>query len=80
MSIQLAFLLFVVVALIGWGVCELKSKSTFTHSEAEKKEIEEMAAADKANGGYHEMDIHELIRRNSTKGYSAVDNKDAVDW
>lgn len=79
MSIQLAFLLFIVVALIGWRVCELKSKSTFTHSEAEKKEVEEMDAADKANGGYHEMDIHELISRNSTKGYDAVDSKDAVD-
>ncbi|MCH4182247.1 MAG: hypothetical protein LKF48_03645 [Prevotella sp.] len=79
MSIQLAFLLFIVVALIGWGVCELKSKSTFTHSEAEKKEVEEMDAADKANGGYHEMDIHELISHNSAKGYDAVDSKDAVD-
>ncbi|MCH3994770.1 MAG: hypothetical protein LKG14_05050 [Prevotella sp.] len=79
MSIQLAFILFVVVALVGWGVCELKSRSTFTHSEAEKKELEEMELADKAKGGYHEMNLHELIQNNSSKGYDAVDNKDAVD-
>ena len=79
MSIQLAFLLFVVVALIGWGVCELKSKSTFTHSDAEKKELEEMQNADNANGGYHEMNLRELVRNNSSKGYDAVDSKDAVE-
>ena len=38
MSIQLAFVLFIVVALVGWGIAELKGKMTFTHSEAEKKE------------------------------------------
>ncbi len=71
MSIQLAFVLFVVIALVGWGICELKGKMTFTHSEIEKKEAEEIAEQQKADG-YHEKNLHDLLKNNSTKGYNAV--------
>lgn len=71
MTIQLAFLLFVAVALVGWGIAELKGKSIFTHSAIEKEEAEEMEEAHRANN-FKEMNLHDLIKNNSTKGYKAV--------
>lgn len=71
MSIQLAFVLFILVALVGWGLAEWKGKFAFTHSEAEKKEVSEIEEKKKAEG-YKEMNLHDLIQHNSTKGYKAV--------
>ncbi|MDD5862495.1 MAG: hypothetical protein PUF37_10140 [Prevotellaceae bacterium] len=71
MTIQLAFLLFVAVALVGWAIAELKGKMSFTHSEIEKEEAEEIEAHQRANG-FKEMNLHDLIKNNSTKGYKAV--------
>lgn len=69
MSIQIAFILFIVIALVGWGIAELKGKMTFTHSEIEKEEAEEIEAHRKATG---EMNLDDLLKNNSTKGYDAV--------
>ena len=71
MSIQLAFVLFIVVALVGWGIAELKGKMTFTHSEAEKKEAEEIEEQKRATG-FHEMNLHDLLKNNSTNRIDAV--------
>nr|MBP7472537.1 hypothetical protein [Prevotella sp.] len=70
MSIQLAFVLFIVIALVGWGIAELKGKMTFTHSDIEKEEAEEIEANRKALGD--EMNLKDLLKHNSTKGYNAV--------
>lgn len=71
MSVQLVFVLFVVIALVGWGICELKGKMTFTHSEIEKEEAEEIEEHLKADG-FHEKNLDDLLKNNSTKGYNAV--------
>lgn len=71
MTIQLAFVLFVVVALVGWGIAELKGKMTFTHSEEEMKEAAEIEAQRKAEN-FHEKDLNDLLKNNSTKGFNAV--------
>ena len=62
----------VVVALVGWAIAEFKYKAfTFTRSEKdieEEKELEEMKRAD----GFKEMNIRDIMRKNSTNGYNAV--------
>lgn len=73
MTIQLAFILFVVVALAGWGIAELKNKTVkFEHSEIEKEEAAEIDAV-RESDDYKEPDLHDLLKHNSTKGYNAVD-------
>ena len=61
-----------VIALIAWAIAELKNKSiTFTHSEAEEEGEEEMREAYEANGN-KELNLKDLLARNSTKGYKAI--------
>ncbi|MBQ7150091.1 MAG: hypothetical protein IJS06_03925 [Prevotella sp.] len=66
------FVALAVIALIGWGVAELKYKSIhFTHSEAEKEEAE-LLEKEKAENNFHEMNLKDLLEHNSTKGYKSV--------
>ena len=59
-----------IISLVGWAIAELKSKSiTFTHSEEEGEE--EMREAYEANGN-KELNLKDLLARNSTKGYKAI--------
>ena len=44
---------------------------TFTHSEAEEEGEEEMREAYEANGN-KELNLKDLLARNSTKGYKAI--------
>lgn len=61
-----------IISLVGWAIAELKSKSiTFTHSEAEVEGEEEMREAYEANGN-KELNLKDLLARNSTKGYKAI--------
>ena len=61
-----------VIALIAWAIAELKNRSiTFTHSEAEAEGEEEMREAYEANG-YKELNLKDLLARNSTKGYKSI--------
>ena len=61
-----------VIALIAWAIAELKNRSiTFTHSEAEAEGEEEMREAYEANGN-KELNLTELLARNSTKGYKSI--------
>ena len=61
-----------IIALIGWGLAELKNRSiTFVHSEEEKEGEEEMQEAFEANGR-KELNLRDLLERNSTKGYKAI--------
>ena len=63
---------FLVIALVGWGIAELKSKTiTFTHSEAEAEGEEEMLEAFEAHGG-KEMGLKDILKSNSTKGFKAI--------
>ncbi len=61
-----------VIALITWAIAELKNRSiTFTHSEAEAEGEEEMREAYEANGN-KELNLKDLLARNSTKGYKSI--------
>ena len=72
MNALIGLIALVVVALIGWAIAEFKYKAfTFTRSEKdieEEKELEEMKRAD----GFKEMNIRDIMRKNSTNGYNAV--------
>ena len=60
------------IALIAWAIAELKNRSiTFTHSEAEAEGEEEMREACEANGN-KELNLKDLLARNSTKGYKSI--------
>lgn len=60
------------IALIAWAIAELKNRSiTFTHSEAEAEGEEEMKEAYEANGN-KELNLKDLLARNSTKGYKSI--------
>ena len=72
MNALIGLIALVVVALIGWAIAEFKYKAfTFTRSEKdieEEKELEEMKRAD----GFKEMNIRDIMCKNSTNGYNAV--------
>ena len=72
MNALIGLIALVVVALVGWAIAEFKYKAfTFTRSEKEiedEKELEEMKRAD----GFKEMNIRDIMRKNSTNGYNAV--------
>ena len=72
MNALIGLIALVVVALIGWAIAEFKYKVfTFTRSEKdieEEKELEELKRAD----GFKEMNIRDIMRKNSTNGYNAV--------
>lgn len=72
MNALIGLIALVVVALVGWAITEFKYKAfTFTRSEKdieEEKELEELKRAD----GFKEMNIRDIMRKNSTNGYNAV--------
>ena len=60
------------IALIAWAIAELKNRSiTFTHSDTEAEGEEEMREAYEANGN-KELNLKDLLARNSTKGYKSI--------
>ena len=66
------FVVFVAVALVGWCVCEAIGKLNYTHAPEEQEGWEEFEEHAKANNG-KEQNIRDIMRNNSTKGFSAVD-------
>ncbi len=72
MNALIGFIALIVVALIGWGIAEFKYKTfTFTRSKKDIEEEEELEAAHRADG-FKEMNIRDIMRKNSTNGYNAV--------
>ena len=66
------FIALIVIALIGWGIAELKAKTIhFEHSEAEKEEAKLLYEEQKEHG-FREQNLKDLLEHNSTKGYDAV--------
>ena len=66
------FIALIVIALIGWGIAELKAKTIhFEHSEAEKEEAELLYEEQKEHA-FREQNLKDLLEHNSTKGYDAV--------
>ncbi|EHO74567.1 hypothetical protein HMPREF9140_00221 [Prevotella micans F0438] len=68
----IGFIALIVIALIGWGVAEMKNRTiTFVHSEDEAEGEKEMQEAYEENGS-KELSLHDLLERNYTKGYKSV--------
>ena len=62
----------IVVALVGWAIAEFKYNAfTFTRSEKDIEEEEELEEQKRAEG-FKEMNIRDIMRKNSTNGYNAV--------
>lgn len=72
MTPLIVFAILGAVALLGWGFVELRNRHfQYTHSAEEQHGWDEMKEAYEANGE-KELNLHDLLKRNSTKGYSAV--------
>lgn len=69
----IVFFGFIVVALVGWGVAEAKSKAvTFVHSEEEAEEAELIESELRAEG-FREKSLRDILKNNSTKGFNACE-------
>ena len=72
MNALFGFVALIVVAIIGWAIAEFKYKTfTFTRSEKDIEEEEELEEQRRTDG-FKEMNIRDIMRKNSTNGYNAV--------
>ena len=72
MNALFGFVALIVVAIIGWAIAEFKYKTfTFTRSEKDIEEEEGLEEQRRAEG-FKEMNIRDIMRKNSTNGYNAV--------
>lgn len=72
MNALIGFIALIVVALVGWAIAEFKYKAfTFTRSEKDIEE-EELLESEHRAEGFKEMNIRDIMRKNSTNGYNAV--------
>ena len=72
MEALLGLIALIVVALVGWAIAEFKYKAfTFTRSAKDIEEEEELEEQRRADG-CKEMNIRDIMRKNSTNGYNAV--------
>ena len=72
MEALLGLIALIVVALVGWANAEKKYKAfTFTRSAKDIEEEEELEEQRRADG-FKEMNIRDIMRKNSTNGYNAV--------
>ena len=72
MNALFGFVALIVVAIIGWAIAEFKYKTfTFTRSEKDIEEEEKLEEQRRADG-FKEMNIRDIMRKNSTNGYNAV--------
>ena len=72
MEALLGLIALIVVALVGWAIAEFKYKAfTFTRSEKDIEDEDELEEQKRAEG-FKEMNIRDIMRKNSTNGYNAV--------
>ncbi len=72
MNALIGFIALFVIAIAGWAIAEFKYKVfTFTRSEKDLEE-EELLENEHRADGFKEMNIRDIMRKNSTNGYNAV--------
>lgn len=72
MNALIGLIVLFAVAIIGWAIAEMKYKTfTFTRSEKDVEE-EELLENEHRAQEFKEMNIRDIMRNNSTKGYNAV--------
>lgn len=68
MNIAIALVIFLVAALVVWGIAELNYKG-FKYNEDKPHHPDPTAHND---GEYKEQNIRDIMHNNSTKGYKAI--------
>ena len=72
MNALIGLIVLFAVAIIGWAIAEMKYK-TFTFTRSEKDVVEEELLENEHRAQeFKEMNIRDIMRNNSTKGYNAV--------
>lgn len=72
MNALIGLIVLFAVAIIGWAIAEMKYKTfTFTRSEKDVEE-EELLENEHRAQEFKEMNIRDIMRKNSTNGYNAV--------
>ena len=71
MHALIGFISFFAIALIGWAIAEVKGKADNYVENADEKKAMETYLANQKKGGYQEMNIRDVIKNISTKGFSA---------
>lgn len=72
MDALIGLVIFIIVALAGWGIAALKYKSLPYAKSDEEAKVEEAAEEKLKKDGFHEMTIRDVIRTISAKGYDAI--------
>ena len=63
---------FVALALVGWAIAELKGKTCNYEQNEDEKRVDEQLADALHKNGFSEMDINDVIKNISTKGFKAI--------
>ena len=72
MNALIGLIVLFAVAIIGWAIAEMKYKTfTFTRSEKDVEE-EELLENEHRAQEFKEMNIRDIMRKNSTNGCNAV--------
>ncbi len=70
-SIIIGFAVFFAIALIGWGIAELKARHCNYVNNEQEDNVEKAAAEQLHKNGFTEMSIKDIMQTISTKGFSA---------
>ncbi len=63
---------FVAVALVGWAIAELKGRVCGYEQNEDEKRVDEQLADALHKNGFSEMDINDVVRNISTKGFKTT--------
>ena len=72
MTVITAIGAFVVIALLGWGVAEVKGRTCVYENSKDEDAVLQANAEQLKRNGYSELGINDVIRMIATTGYSAV--------
>jgi hypothetical protein len=72
MNALIVFGIMVAIALVGWGIAEIKSKACSYNNDKEEKEALQRTLDTQKKAEYAELGIRDVMRTISTKGFKAV--------
>lgn len=71
MTTIIGIIAFVVIALVGWAISELKEKGCKYDVNAEEQQVLDQSCRQVEQNGFSEQNIDDVIRNISTKGFTA---------
>lgn len=72
MDVIIAIAVYVIVALAGWFIAEMKGKFVTYHTDAAEQAVLDQNRQQLEENGYTELSIKDVIRTIATTGYKAV--------